>query len=450
MATLHKKPNTFFCAIKGAPEVVLDMCTFYIENGKEKKLDIKQKKLFEKQIEDGAKKGYRTLGLAYKNQKESSIQGTEIQEAVFAGFVFISDPIRSEVEQTIKVAKRAGIHVVMITGDHANTAEAIGNRLGLSGKNKLICTGSDIDILSDDELAEKVKHVTVFARVEPIHKIRIVRAFQANDEVVAMTGDGINDAPAIKGADIGIALGSGTDVAKETSDMVLLDDSFTTIVLSVEEGRRIYQNIKKVVLYLLSGSFAEVVMITGSIVAGFPVAALPAQILWVNIIEDSFPNMALAFDKGDKENMQDPPRKKHEPLIDSEMKTMIILKSIFANVALFAIFVYFWKTTGDIKLTRTIVFVGFGIDALFYIFSIRSLRHMIWQYNPFSNLYLVGAVLLGWILLVSAIYVPILQVLLRTVPLEPYHWFVMIGFGLFNVVLIESIKFLFIIKYKKV
>ncbi len=395
-----------------------------------------------------AAKGYRTLALAYKSMKEThhTIVKDDVTGLVFVGIVAIADPVRADVKETLVIAKRAGIRVIMITGDHASTAKAIGSELGLLEGHEHVCEGQDLDTYSDHDLLDALEQTNVFARVAPEHKIRIVRTLQKQGEIVSMTGDGVNDAPAIKGADIGVAVGSGTDVAKQTADMVLLDDSFTTIVAAVEEGRGIYQNIKKVVLYLLSGSFAEVVMITGSILAGFPVAALPAQILWVNIIEDAFPTMALAFDKGDRKNMKDPPRKKSEPLIDSEMKTMIIIKTIVANVLLFGIFVYFYTTTQDIVLTRTIVFVGFAIDALFYIFSIRSLRHMVWQMNPFKNMYLIGAVAFGWVMLILAVYWGPLQVLLRTVPLNSFHWVIMICFGVTNLALIEIIKGIFIVK----
>jgi len=444
MATLCENDENFIF-VKGAPEVILQMSSKYMEDGKEKKLTKTQAEWFQKQVDRGANKGYRTLAFAYKKKEDKTLSEGDMKNLVFVAITYISDPIRDDVADTIKKARRAGIHVVMITGDHMRTARAIAAELHLPHEENRLMTGEELAKLSVEELQEKVKHITVFARVEPEQKIQIVRAFQANGEVVAMTGDGINDAPAIKGADIGIALGSGTDVAKETSDMVLLDDSFTTIVAAIEEGRHIYQNIKKVILYLLAGSFAEVVLITGSIVAGFPLAALPAQILWINIMQDSFPNMALAFDNKEHGTMDDPPRKKDESLIDKKMRIMILLKSILANFALFAIFVYFWKTTGDIALTRTLVFVGFGTDALLFIFSIRSMKKMVWQMNPFSNKYLVGAVILGWALLISAIYFPPFQYVLRTVPLQWGHWALMLGYGIFNMVLIESVKGLFIV-----
>ncbi len=451
MATLQYEGDEGLMYVKGASDILLSDCSFYLNNGKVSKLSKKQFDVFKKKEDELTNSGLRVLALAYKSVdvKKKVLKVADVTELVFVGFVALSDPVRPDVAETLKIARGAGIKIVMITGDHVSTARAIAKGLGFKiGKGKVF-DGENLEKITDEELQEVVKNATVFARVDPKHKIRIVKAYQANGEIVAMTGDGVNDAPALKGADIGVALGSGTDVAKETSDIVLTNNAVSTIVAAVEEGRGIYQNIKKVVLYLLSGSFAEVVMVMGSIIAGLPVAALPAQILWVNIIEDTFPTMALAFDKGDKENMKDRPRKKGLSIIDREIKTMIILKSVLSNVLLFSIFVWFWFSTGDIKLTRTIVFVGFAIDALFYIFSIRSLRKMIWRINIFSNLYLIAAVLFGWGMLLLAIYWYPLQVLLRTVPLNIEHWILMISFGMFNLVLIEVVKWVFIMKRKK-
>jgi len=448
MATLHKQDVDYALYVKGAFDVLLPWATYYIDfNGDKKKLTKKQRAWFEEQMNALTSWGLRVLAIGYKTmtKKTTHITSNDIYDFVLLGLVGMEDPLRDDVVETIGIARAAGIRVIMVTGDYAATAQSIGMQLGLTGG---VIDGSELENMSDEQLRDAIGSVSIFARVDPKHKIRIVQALQTQNLVVAMTGDGVNDAPALKAADIGIALGSGTDVAKETADMVILDDRFATIVHAVEEGRGIYENIKKVVLYLLAGSFSEVVMVTGSILAGLPLAALPVQILWVNIIEDGFPAIALAFDKTSRENMSDPPRKKGESLIDAEMRVMVILESVLSNVALFSIFVYFFYKTGDLALTRTIVFVGFAIGSLFFIFSIRSLRRMIWQMNPFSNMYLIGAVLFGWVMLLLAIYVPALQLLLRTVPLSLWHWGVMIAFGLFNILLMETVKFIFIVRRK--
>tara|TARA_Y100001970_G_scaffold192883_1_gene234443 strand:+ start:1369 stop:4050 length:2682 start_codon:yes stop_codon:yes gene_type:complete len=448
MATAHAIDNEEHVYIKGAPEVLLEKATQYQDGNSVKKMTEKQREWFAQQAKMYAGQGYRTLALAYKEiaSNNKGISEKDVQDSIFVGIVAMSDPLRVDVKKTINIAKKAGIRVIMITGDHVSTAQAIAYKLGLPSEEGDVCDGSMLEKMDEKEIKQIVKQVSVFARVDPKHKIHIVQALKEDGDVVAMTGDGVNDAPAIKAADIGIAVDSGTVVAKETADMVLLDDSFSTIVSAVREGRGIYQNIKKVVLYLLSGSFAEVTLITGSILIGYPVAALPGQILWINIVEDAFPVMALAFDRGDKENMKDAPRKKNDPIVDKEMRAMIIVKSIFANIILFSLFIYFYNTTEDIVLTRTIVFVGFGVDALFYIFAIRSLRKPFWHTNPFSNPYLILSVLFGWCMLVLAVYWGPLQKLLKTVPLISEHWVILLCFGLFNLFLMELIKGIFLFK----
>jgi len=446
MATLHSdgKKNLIFA--KGAADILIKKCTHALVEGKKKKLTKKVLAQIEESHEHLTRSGLRVLAIAQTAHDSDTLKDSDLSSLTYVGLVALADPLRSDVVDTLELAAKAGIRTVMITGDHVQTAKAIAKQIGLPFDDDSVFDGNKLSSMSDEELKKAVGRVHIFARVDPIHKIRIVKAFQANGEIVAMTGDGVNDAPAIKGADIGVALGSGTAVAKETADMVLVDDAFSTIVSAVEEGRTIYQNIKKVILYLLSGSFAVVVLIVGSMIAGLPLAALPAQILWINLIEDAFPNMALAFDKGDRENMIDPPRKKTEAIIDTEMKTMIIAKALLSNIALFFIFLYMWNTTQDIKLTRTVVFLGFGIDSLFYIFSIRSLRKMIWKIPMFNNLYLLLAVGFSWSMLLLAIYWPPLQLLLQTVPLELHHWILMIGFAMLNVLIMETIKAIFIIK----
>jgi Ca2+-transporting ATPase len=443
MATLHKINHSKIIYVKGAPEVVFPKCRFYENESVISEITADFRKFITEKEHECAKKGLRMLILAYKETNFDRIEEKDIEKLVFAGMVGIADPIRSNVVETLTKTKKAGIKTVMITGDHIRTASAVACAIGLECDKHQILEGKDIDELSDKELQNKIMDISVYARVEPKHKIRIVKAFQEAGHVVAMTGDGVNDAPALKGADIGIALGSGTDVAKETSDMVLIDDSFATIVSSIEEGRTIYQNISKVILYLLAGSFSEVLIVIGSIVAGFPLAILPVQILWVNIVQDLFPNIALAFDKGEKENMSEPPRLKSDPIIDKRMKFMIIVKSIMSNVVLFSIFLYFLKTTENIELTRTVVFVGFGIDALFFIFSVRSFRYAFWKRPIFDNKYLLGAIVFGWAMLIGSIYIKPIQSLLRTVPLGFEQWIVLLVYGLLNILIIEIIKQVF-------
>jgi len=446
MVTKHNIDHESLIYVKGAAEMLYSKCKFYEDLGKAKKMTKAKLEWFKNEEEQMTKQGLRVLALAYKKEDEQSkeLKKTDLDNLVLVGLVALSDPLRIDARETINKTKQAGIRTVMITGDHVRTAQSIARELDIPSDDHQIFDGQKLEKLTDEELKLAVRDVYVFARVDPKHKIRIVKAFQANGEVVAMTGDGVNDAPALKGADIGVALGSGTTVAKEIADIVLLNDHFNTIVSAVEEGRSIYQNIKKVVLYLLSGSLAEVVLIAGSLVAGLPLAILPAQILWVNLIEDSFPNMALAFDGGEKENMSEKPRKRNESIIDKEMKVMILIISVISNFVLLGMFLYFWKHTGDIALTRTIIFVGLGIDSLFYIYSVRSMRHMIWQTNLFSNNYLTGAVLFGWLMLIGAVYFPPLQFLLKTVNLTWQHWGVLLVFGLLNVFLIEVIKGLFL------
>lgn len=445
MATLHSFDHDTFVYVKGAPEVIMDRSHSYEEDGKVKKLSSTMRAWFHDRVGQLTDEGLRVLALAYRVKKDThDLSHDEITDLILVGMVGISDPVRAGVKEMLEVTAEAGIHVVMITGDHVRTAQAIGRSIGLFTRKNDIIDGVALENMNDDQLREAVKQAHIFARVDAEHKIRIVRAFQANGEVVAMTGDGVNDAPALKGADIGIALGSGTDVAKETSDIVLLDDSFVTIVAAIEEGRRIYHNIKKVVLYLLAGSFGEVVLIAGSLLLGLPLAVLPAQILWVNIIEDSLPNIGLAFDTGEKEDMSEPPRAKGTPIIDVTMRTMIAIISIVSNLVLVGLFFYFWKTTGNIALSRTLMFIGLGIDSLLYVYSVRSMRRHIWQMNPFNNPQLNATLLIGWGMLVAAVYVPVLQTLLRTVPISWQYWVVMLLFGIVNVMLIELIKSFFL------
>ncbi|MDD2656928.1 MAG: HAD-IC family P-type ATPase [Patescibacteria group bacterium] len=447
MASLHQdgqKKNSLY--IKGSFESIFAKSSFYQTNGKIKKIDKKIKEWFIKQERILAEKGLRVLALATKDMAKevTEIDDKNLDKLVFLGIVALSDPLRPEAKETILRAKQAGIRTIMITGDNQKTAQFIGHELGIACEKENIMTGEELEKISDIELSKRIDQLYIFARVDPKHKIRIVEVLQRKGEVVAMTGDGVNDAPALKGANIGIALGSGSDVAKDIADLVLTDDNFATIVAAVEEGRHIYKNIKKVILYLLAGSFNEMVLISGSIIAGMPLALLSVQILWINFIAESFPNMALAFDKKIDNVMLEKPKKRSENIIDKEILSMILLISTVSSLILFSLFLYYSKLGYHIDYVRTVVFAGLGVYSLIYIYSIRSLKKPLWKINFFDNNYLTSAIVLGIFLLLMAVYFLPLQILLQTVSLEAKTWFILIIFGLLNVLIIELFKGLFL------
>ncbi|MDP2684030.1 MAG: HAD-IC family P-type ATPase [bacterium] len=451
VATMHHVDNQYVLYVKGAPEVLLKKCKNFEDNGKTKLMTKAKRDWVQEKIDTLTESGLRVLAMAYKRvgDEKINLSDEDIDDLSLVAIVGLSDPLRPDVKETIALSHKAGIKTVMITGDHVKTAQSIARQIGLSDKLYNIFDGQQMEKISDVELAVAVKNISIFARVDPIHKIRIVRAFQANGEVVAMTGDGVNDAPALKAADIGIALGSGSDVAKEIADMVLLDDAYSTIVKAVEQGRGIYQNVKKVILYLLASSFAEVGLVGLSLLFRLPLPVIPAQILWVNVLEDSFPNMALAFDKGDKENMAEGPRKKDTNILDTQMKIMIAIVSIISNVVLFSLYLYLLRSVSEFIYIRTMMFVGLGIDSLIFIYSVRSMRHMVWQKNPFDNNYLNLALLFSWVMFIGAVHWGPLQTLLRTVDLSFASWGVLVLFGLLNMAVIEIIKFIFLVRKNK-
>jgi Ca2+-transporting ATPase len=393
------------------------------------------------------------IAVGYRAEKSlkyvQSIRPDNLRNFVFVGLIALKDPLRPEAKETIVLCQSAGIRPVIITGDHKLTTMAIVKDLGLKISNENVMEGVDLDRLSDEKLKAVIKKITVFARVEPRHKIRIVNALQENGEIVAMTGDGVNDAPALKKADIGVAVGSGTDVAKETADLVLLDDNFKTIVSAIESGRGTFDNIRKVILYLLSNSFTEVILIGFSLLLGLPLALLPVQILWIKMIEDSLPSMALAFDPVNKSAMSLPPRKKNEAILNKEFKKLLAFFIVFCDTMLFAIFYYFWKISGDVAYAQTIAFVGLGIASRFYIFSIRGLTQPITTYNPFQNQLVNWSTVFGFLMIVIAVYVPFLNKILHTVPLGTKEWLVLCGYGFVSLVLREIGKKLFVARVEK-
>ena len=367
-----------------------------------------------------------------------------LNDFVFVGLIALKDPLRPEAKETIELCQSAGIRTIIVTGDHKLTAMAIAKDLGFDVTKGNVLEGVDLDNVSEEKLGSIINDIIIFARVEPRHKIRIVTALQEKGEIVAMTGDGINDAPALKNSDIGVAVGSGTDVAKETADLVLLDDNFKTIVGAIERGRGTFDNIRKVILYLLSNSFTEVILIGLSLVFGLPLALLPVQILWIKMIEDSLPSMALAFDPINKNVMSRPPRVKNEAILNNDLKKLLALFIVLSDTLLFGIFYYFWKTNGDTAYIQTIAFVGLGIASRFYIFSIRGLTKPILSYNAFENQFVNGSTIFGFLMIILAVYVPFLNDILHTVPLGVKEWLVLTGYAIISLTIYEIGKKVFI------
>jgi len=442
LCQLSSKKSTLY--LLGAPEKLLEFS----------KITPKELKIFKQKLEELTENGYRVLGTAYKriekNKEGIKSLDREIEDLTFAGLIALRDPLRKDVKEAVGVCIRAGMRPIIVTGDHKLTAKAVATELGFKINEENILEGNDLDKLSDEEFENQLNKIRVYARVEPKHKIRIIDAWQRKGEVVAMTGDGINDAPALKKADIGIALGSGTEVAKETSDLILLNDSFSIIVAAIEEGRAILDNIRKVITYLISDSFSEVILVGGALLAGLPLPILPAQILWVNLIEDGLPDIALAFEPKEKDLMCQKPQGREVPLLTQEMKVIIFIIGIFTDLILLGLFFWLWRENHDISYVRTMVFVALAINSLFYVFSCKSLRKNLWHINPFSNKFLVGAVAIGFLMLIIAIYIPVLQNLLKTVPLGLYDWLILVGLGLANIISIEITKWFFITKKKTI
>jgi len=460
MISLHSKSSeNYILYEKGAAEGILKKSKKYYHLGGIHSLDEKGKKSLLKTYENLTSRGLRVIGLATKEFKskkifeKGKINWDEIDENLtFIGFIAIKDPLRPEAKETIEICKSAGIRPIMITGDHRLTARAIASEVGLNAKAENIYTGEDLDKIDDRELEKLVTKIDIYARVSPHHKLRIVKALQARGEVVAMTGDGINDSPALKVADIGISLGTGTDVAKETSDIILLDDNFATIVSAVKQGRIIFNNIRKVITYLISDSFSEMILIAGSIIMGTPLAILPANILWLNIVNDGLPDFSLAFEKGDDKIMEEKPIKKNASILTKEMKLIIFGVGIFRDLLIFGLFYYiltFYNSSIDFKYLQTLIFVILGIKSLMGIFSLRRFKTPIWKLNPFSNKLLLLGVSASFLLMLIAIYWPPLQKILSTTSLDLNAWLIVFAVGLLNIIMIEAIKYIFIIKTKK-
>ncbi len=428
----------------GAPEQVLSKASFIDVHGVRMPINSIEGDRLKETFEDLTRKGLRVLACSERvltNETFQRLSKEERYESMsLVGFIALKDPLRYDVEESLHVAERAGIRLVVITGDHAVTARSVMAELGHNVSEQNICLGTEMDHMSDAQLQERVKYVQIFARVLPEHKIRIVRALQNNGEVVAMVGDGINDAPAIKASDVGISIGEGADIAREVSDIVLLNSSFTTIIKAIEQGRVIYENIRRVLIYLVADDFSEIFIFFVAMFFGWPLPLLPLQILWINMIEDSFPNIALTTEYDSKNLMKEPPRSPHEPIISSAYKKFMSIVFIVSGLAATFIFWVTREITQDIDTARTAAFVLISLDSLIFVYVIRSMRQYIVRHDIFDNKYVNYAVLLSFVILLAGLYIPLFAQFLGTVPLSGDMWIVIALITIIEVVIFEASK----------
>ena len=435
--SLIKESDKHLLVFFGAPDILLNHS---LVNAMEKKVLLEQ-------IDSLALSGERVLGVATKEvsrtENYSLKKDFSPSHLSFDGFITFGDPIRPGIKHALSRVEKAGIKTVILTGDHRGTALAVAREIGMTINEHSVLDASELATMSEETLRARLPELSVISRVTPFDKLRIAKLYQELGEVVAMTGDGVNDAPSIKQADVGIAMGSGTEVAQSVADLVLLDDNFETIVAAIEEGRQILGNIRKVLVYLLSNVTDGLILIGGSLLTGLPLPLNPLQILWVNFFTDSFPAVSYAFEK-------EPDGLKHKPLkrgkiklFDPVMKFLILAIGLSTSALLFVIYYVLMRLGYDEAIVRTFIFAAFGTYTLLVALSVRSLDRSIISYPLFSNNYLNSGIFVGLFLMAVAIYYPGLQTVFNTVAL-PFSWIIgVILIGLFNIILIEIAKWFF-------
>jgi Ca2+-transporting ATPase len=429
MSVIMKEEEKEICYVKGAPERVLEKCNFILENNKVKPFTYQKKKQVIEFVMAMSSRALRCIAAAYKEENLTKGDNLE-QNLIFIGVAGSIDPPREEARDAVLKCKLAGIKPVMITGDHQNTALAIAKSLNICSSSEQVMTGEEIEKISDLELEGKIKKVRVFARVSPNHKLRIVRAFKKRGNIVAMTGDGVNDAPAIKESDIGIAMGiSGTDVTKEASSMILMDDNFSTIVAAVEEGRIIYDNIRKFIRYLLSCNLGEVLTMFLATVFYLPNPLSPIQILLVNLATDGLPAIALGVDPPEQDIMRQLPRDKKESIFARGLVEKIVIRGSLIGLCTLLSFMVGRYYRMNLETCRTLALCTLIMSQLIHVFECRSERHSIFQIKLFTNPYLVVAVSISIILMCSVLYLPFLQEIFHTVALSLNQWLIVIFFS---------------------
>lgn len=469
MTTVHKThpdknhPSPYILFSKGAPEIILQRCSKIIKNDIIAEISAEDKEKLKNINSTLASSAMRNLAFAFKyldHLPDSKSIKAEEANLIYCGIVGMIDPPRPEVYDAIEKCRKANIEVIMVTGDHKLTAEAIGKELGILGENGKTIDGEQFDALTKEQLEKQIGDIKIFARVSPSNKVDIINALKKNNHIVAMTGDGINDAPSLKKADIGVAMGiTGTDVSKESSDMILTDDNFATIVKAVREGRVIYANLKKFILFLLSCNISEVFLMFISIVIGdyvfylftgqrgfLYIPLLPVQILWMNLVTDGLPAMALGIDPPEKNIMVRKATKKREQILSKRSLLLILWQGFILTLG--SLFIYFagpilfnaHTSIPDIKILQTSVFTALVLTQLLHTYNHRFEKRGIFSKDIFGNKYLNLAIVISILLQVSIIYVPLLQKVFSTASLSLYHWILVIISSIFPVVIINFIN----------
>jgi len=429
--TINEVMNREIAFLKGAPEIILSFCQISEE----------EKNKILREIEKWADEGLRILGVALKEKGNLK----EKKEFSWLGLVGIIDPIRKDVKEAILSAQEAGIKIKIVTGDYRKTAERVAANLGFKLETRNILEGQELEVISEEELKKKIDNIVLFSRVAPHQKQKIVKVLQEKGEIVAMTGDGVNDALALKKADIGVVVGSASEVAKEAGDLILLDNNFKTIVAAVEEGRLIFSNIKKVVSYVLSNSFVEIFLIFGSIILNLPYPLTIVQILWLHLICDGPSDIILGFEPKEKDLMKEKPENlQRESILSNSMKFLILGISFIIGFLCLFLFRYNLEKSGDLTFSRTLIFTTVAVVDLIYIFSFKNLKKPIFKTeNFFRNKLLFLGVLYGFLLTFAAIYLPVLNRILGTQPLKPFHWLLVLSVSLITTFWVELVKFIY-------
>ena len=446
MTTVHQMSaapsESYRIMTKGAPDVLLKRCSHILINGQAVAMTDAHRSQIHAGNKSMADKALRVLALAYRDEAaipSSMDSDTVEQNLTFIGLVGMIDPPREEVKEAVRVCREAGIRPVMITGDHRDTAAAIAKQLHIIEDETGVITGAELDQISEADFAEKVTQYSVYARVSPEHKVRIVQAWKKRGKVVAMTGDGVNDAPALKTSDIGVGMGiTGTEVSKGVSDMVLADDNFSTIVVAVEEGRKVYANIRKTIQYLLSANLGEVLTLFIATMLNWAIL-FPIHILWINLVTDTLPALALGLEKAEPDLMKQKPRKSNESVFADGVGIGIIYQGILE--AALTLFAYWWGHTHyEESIAVTMAFATLGLIQLTHAFNVRSNHKSIFTIGVFSNKYLNGAALLSGILVILVILIPFMNDLFRVVPLNGEQWLIVVLNARVIVPIVEIVK----------